>query len=400
MGLRAVYLLKIDVDENHNVFFQMAEMPDGKIECKTGRIGATPFPKKYPARLWDKLYQQHIDDGFIDKTEVYGDMTASKTDRKKDIFDSIKDADVRGFFRAIVSTAKEKVKKEYSVSMRNVTPSMIKDAEDIINLMEKTDDVSVFNTYLKKLFFTIPRQMFDVKEHLAPIDASKKDLLEIVKKEREILFLASSEAESEKIEKENDSEDFFEKYGIEARRCTKEEEENIKSHMDRYSVPKFKKAYRVVNKKTEKRFNNWCKRHGAGKKDIHFLYHGSKNFLIWPILLMGLVLNPNAPITGKMFGYGLYFANKAIKSVGYTSLLGSIWAKGGSRTGYLFVYKVAYKNPKHVQHWQHEMTSYTKEKIAPYDALFAHGGADLKNDEIIVYDEAQATIQYIIVLEA
>ena len=115
---------------------------------------------------------------------------------------------------------------------------------------------------------------------------------------------------------------------------------------------------------------------------------------------MGLILNPNAPITGKMFGFGLYFANKAIKSVGYTSLTGSIWAKGSSKTGYLFVYKVAYKNAKHVQKWSHEMSGYTKKHIAPYDALFAHGGADLKNDEIIIYDEAQATIQYVIELEA
>lgn len=398
--MRSAYLLKVDPAENRNVFFQMAEMPNGKIECKTGRVGATPFRKMFPVKLWNKVYDARIKEGFVDKTTIYTDMTDDDA-KKKDMFDSIKDTDVRSFFRTIVSAAKEKVKKEYSVSMKSVTDSMIKDAEKILSLMEETDDVESFNRCLEKLFFTIPRQMYDVKMHLAPERSSKEDLLEIVKREREILFLASSESIGEKkAEGKSEDTDFFEIYGLDARRCTAEEEKNIKAHMDRHSAPRFKKAYRVVNNATEERFRKWCRRHGVEKKDIHFFYHGSKNFLIWPIMKMGLILNPNAPITGKMFGFGLYFANKAIKSVGYTSLTGSIWAKGSSKTGYLFVYKVAYKNAKHVQKWSHEMSGYTKKHIAPYDALFAHGGADLKNDEIIIYDEAQATIQYVIELEA
>ena len=42
------------------------------------------------------------------------------------------------------------------------------------------------------------------------------------------------------------------------------------------------------------------------------------------------------------------------------------------------------------------MTGYTAKKIAPHDAVFAHAGDSLVNDEIIVFREAQVTLQYII----
>lgn len=40
-----------------------------------------------------------------------------------------------------------------------------------------------------------------------------------------------------------------------------------------------------------------------------------------------------------------------------------------------------------------------KSSIRPHDALFAHAGTSLVNDEIIVYDERQVTLQYLIELE-
>ena len=40
------------------------------------------------------------------------------------------------------------------------------------------------------------------------------------------------------------------------------------------------------------------------------------------------------------------------------------------------------------------------DRIKPYDALHAHKGRSLKEDEIIVYNQAQVTIQYVIELAA
>ena len=114
------------------------------------------------------------------------------------------------------------------------------------------------------------------------------------------------------------------------------------------------------------------------------------------ILRNGLVLNPNAPKTGSMFGHGLYLANKAHKSLNYTSLRGTLYAKEKADRGFLLVMKAAYARPKHVDEWSHAMTSYCAKNIAPCDAVFAHSGKSLVNDEIIVYREDQVTLQYIV----
>ena len=186
--------------------------------------------------------------------------------------------------------------------------------------------------------------------------------------------------------------------GLEARLCTDEELKQIKKHMGKESSGLCMRAFRVINKITQKKFDAYCQTHKISEEDWHYFYHGSKNANYLGILSQGLLLNPNAPITGKMFGHGIYFANRAKKSINYTDLRGSIWAHGHSEKAYLAVFKVAYKNPKHIQYWNHSMSGYNKHAIQPYDALFAHKGGDLVNDEIIIYDEAQATIQYLIEL--
>ena len=66
-----------------------------------------------------------------------------------------------------------------------------------------------------------------------------------------------------------------------------------------------------------------------------FLWHGSKNENWLNILGTGLKLNPNATITGKMFGKGIYFAPSATKSAGYTSMTGSYWANGRSNRAFM-----------------------------------------------------------------
>jgi poly [ADP-ribose] polymerase len=114
-----------------------------------------------------------------------------------------------------------------------------------------------------------------------------------------------------------------------------------------------------------------------------------------------LVLRPaNAVISGKMFGYGLYFADKFRKSLNYTSLRGSYWANGSENRAFLALFSVHTGNPLEILHhgsWCYELNQTTlKEKNPDYDSVFAKGGADLINNEYIVYNEAQCTIQYLV----
>lgn len=139
--------------------------------------------------------------------------------------------------------------------------------------------------------------------------------------------------------------------------------------------------------------------HNYHKEDIHYWYHGSRNMNCLSILHNGLILNPKAPKVGHMFGYGIYLAPKAKKSIGYTSLNGSFWVHGTSDKAYLFVMKTVYKSPYHVYTWTSGMKSLTKSRISPHDAVFAHAGTSLRNDEVVIFDDAQVTLQYIIELK-
>lgn len=134
---------------------------------------------------------------------------------------------------------------------------------------------------------------------------------------------------------------------------------------------------------------------------MKFFYHGSRSENWWSIINNGLKLNPtNVVITGKMFGHGIYFAPKAQKSAGYTSMQGAYWTKGTSTTGFLAVYKIAYGKPYEVHSFDTKFYSYN-EKIMEQNncnCLHAHAGSMLKNDEVVIYNENAATIRYLIEL--
>ena len=63
----------------------------------------------------------------------------------------------------------------------------------------------------------------------------------------------------------------------------------------------------------------------------------------WSIIGNGLYLRPtNVKISGKMLGYGLYFANNVAKSITYTSR--SSYSYYHEPTGFLAIMQVAYGN--------------------------------------------------------
>lgn len=105
----------------------------------------------------------------------------------------------------------------------------------------------------------------------------------------------------------------------------------------------------------------------------------------------GLLLHPNAVITGKMFGNGIYFASNAKKSWEYTS--GGFWTReAGSYTRFMGLYATAYGNPLNVE-CAH---SYSEGTIGDKNCVHAHAGRQLCNDEIIFYNESAMLLTYLV----
>ncbi len=129
--------------------------------------------------------------------------------------------------------------------------------------------------------------------------------------------------------------------------------------------------------------------------ETKLFFHGSKNENFWNILKNGLLLNPNAAVTGKMLGNGIYFADKAIKSYNYTSLQGTSWAHGNSKIGYLAIFAVAC-DPNSAYNVRtsseidtcYKMTWDKLQKTKPGAThVYAHKGPYLREDEICIYRE-------------
>ena len=162
----------------------------------------------------------------------------------------------------------------------------------------------------------------------------------------------------------------------------------------------YKKAFRVINKRTQAKFDQALKI--AKNKTVRNYWHGSRNENWWSIIDSGLLIRPaNAVITGKMFGYGIYGSSKAQKSIGYSSLQGSYWARGSANKGFLALFDFHMGNQLHVKNhaaWMYSIDYSKLRKKGEYDSLYAHGGADLMNDEFIVYKSDQVTIKYLVEL--
>ena len=391
-------MIMVDGNDNHNKVYIMEQINDRQFKASWGRYGASLSTKIYSMNVWDTLRSQKLKKGYTDITKMKSVVTQSVG-----TYAPIEDATIAKLIERILTYANECIRQNYRIRKQDVTKQMITTAKkrihDLADLASMNSDVNSFNKVLESLFCVIPRRMSDVADFLAK---TQNDYAKIIERENDLLNVMSSMAGADDEDATDGSnKTILEAFGLTIRPCDAKENEKIKEKLTGESADKFACAFRISNKKCDDKFNEYVRKNHISKKDIHFFWHGTKNQNVWGIYTKGMLLNPNAPVTGKMFGYGLYFALRAKKSIGYTSLKGSYWASGTSDEGFLFVMKVAYKNPKIVYFHENWMLSLRKNDIRKmgHDAIFASKDRGmLVNDEVIVYDEAQVCPRYLVIL--
>ena len=218
-----------------------------------------------------------------------------------------------------------------------------------------------------------------------------------------MLFRSQSVVKDEEDTPENkpiNNQTILDVMGLQFEEITEEEKKLIKKTLGSIS-DKFYQAWKVTSIKTQEKYDTYIKENKI--KNTKLLWHGSRNENWWSIINTGLVLRPSAVVTGKMFGYGIYFAPKAQKSLGYTSLHGSYWAGGNSNSAFMSLYDVAYGKPYDVYSFDNKYHNFNYEQLQKNcvgaNCLHAHEGSMLRNDEIIVYKEDQITIKYLVELK-
>lgn len=399
--IRPTYLVMVSAANNNKYYNLFPENNEFRVEY--GRIDATKTITRYPINKWESQIKNKLKKGYVDVTDLKQDLVEEISSTNPDSpYKEIENKAIKTIVDKLQSLAKETINKNYTVKASAVTSDMINAAQATIDeLANSSLSTEEFNNILLKLFMIIPRRMGNVADYLA---SSEDDFGKIVSKEQDLLDVMRGQVYIKPTVEVNNSVDkkdktILEEFGLVFKEADRSDIALIKTLMNE-SANKFRNAWKVTNLQTQERFDKFVKDNNITNTKL--LFHGSRSENFWSIIKTGLVLRPtNAVITGKMFGFGCYYAPKCAKSIGYTSLSGSYWARGGNNVAYMALFDVAYGVPYNVYEFNSKYYDLTYDKLQKFQpgANCLHAHADkgmLRNDEIVVYKEDQMTIKYLI----
>lgn len=411
------YLIFVDPnfgDLGHNKYYKISPNGDDTFTAEYGRVGATPQTKTYPMSKWNSTLSSKLKKGYVDRSDLMQEVIAdSKVEDKSngvDEFGLVQNLSVREIIKRLWDYANKTIQSAYSVRAEAVTQAMIDAAQEKIDYIAanyKNWSVEEFNKNLNELFIIVPRKMKRVSDCLVS-NSSEYD--KKLSEEQSLLDTMAGQVYKPKAKiADTDSEikaseSILQKMGITMEDVTQDEIARIKKAMGD-SANKFYKAWRVTNLETEKNYQKFTYENNIG--NVKLLCHGSRNQNWFNILKMGLKIRPAGAIaTGSMFGLGIYWSNPekykggVAKSIGYTSL-GGYWTRDYQNCGFLAFFDVAIGDSVDAYSFDSKYYSYNLDRLKKDNpkawSLWAHGNTSmLRNDEIIVYDDRQMTIRYLV----
>ena len=400
------YLTCINPESNNYKFYHLKPRTYG-IDATYGRIGTErgeafgtrDLQQPYPRHMFWIRYYEKLSKGYTDQTDIYLSKPKQPSTKKK----ASKGHEATGpsaeLYNMLMRYAKHVVKK--TLVDERITQAQVEEARRIYTELCKKVQLKAFNRWLMKLLVLSPRRIDGRSEKVSDFLAkSPDDFADIIYREEALLVAMETVAGGHQESAEADLENSFAKYDIEVYEATAEQKEKVVSKLSDQLKPLVKKVYRVIPRSQKKKFDKYLKdRHIRHVKE---LWHGSRNENWLSIITNSLQLNPNAQITGKMFGQGIYFAPSSMKSWGYTSFQGTHWARGSSNTAFMGVYAVAYGKPFSPD--RSTVGSWIDEKFVRSkggDCLHAEAlKTGLRNDEIVFYNESAVCLNYIVEFSA
>lgn len=416
MAKNYAYLVMVNSNMNNNKFYEITENENGSLDVRFGRVGAKGVERHYEPyeHSFFELLEEKKRKGYEDNTIYHAVQEQSSAKQEALSYKPIEDEAVQEFMNLLINSSREFMKANYTVSAVQITPKAIMDAEhdiaeliDIANDNTRNNKLYDFNQKLENdLFHRIERSMKSVKECLAH---TEDDFPKIIQREREMIenlkgIIEQEKKLSEHSEKAKDI-TYLEANGLKIRPVTYKEEDQITAHLGKdyrnESVERrYVRAFAVDNERTRSNYEDYKKQ--IGSSNIKLFYHGSKVENWNSIMTQGLSLNPNATVTGKMFGQGLYFAPEARKALNYMDTVGSCWNNGQRDTGYTAVFCV---NLGEVYEPNRILGSSFRSQDLPHgkNSVFAskhNRNLGLKNDEYIVFNQSACTIKYMLEMKS
>jgi len=392
----------------------MEEQSNGTIRCTYGRIGTKMAVDVKSSSKWNATYNQKTSarKGYVDKT----DEAVIKQAQKSTGIVNISEAEVQALFDDLMAYANKSIGANYKITQEDVTQKQVDNAQAIIdaaavivrNNSTKANKIEPINEKLLELYATIPRKMSNVKDFLLNEDdytieemkdfiANEQSILDTMAGQVAMITQNASDEDEEEEDEVKAAPDLLDKMGLEV---TEEKDPKAIALVKKLlgnNANQLSRLFKCVNKSTQAKFDAHYA--NANLKNRLLLWHGSRNENWFNIIQTGLLIRPSGvQHTGSMFGDGIYFSNKAQKSIGYSSLSGSYWARGNDNKGYLALFDVHIGRQYDVTSSDSSLCQSKLDSKGDYDCTFAHAGSSLYNDEIIVYESKRCTIAYIVEL--
>lgn len=391
-GLNQRLIMKADESDTFTV-------TEGRINKRVGRNCKKTY--RLAMEEWSNFYKNKIAHGWLlIKTE---EMKKKEISRKGLSLDGGNYAStgiysVDAIITKLLSYVNRVIDSNYTTTIEDISDEMLTFAEAILADLSanyETMSIAEFNGKLKKLFAAIPRRIDILANQLAK---RKVEFPEIIDRELDLFNIIKSQVRDLNV-KEEVLPTVPDKFGLKWEPVSSEEADKIRAMMGDQKG-RYRNAWKISNKKTSEAFDKYCEMENLTEENggISHLFHGSRPENFWSIITNGLTINPIGVVTnGKMFGLGTYFANLARKSMGYTGTASAYWAKGSETVGYLGIFKVATGKHYDVESAESDLTYNVLQKRCPgAHCTWAHAGKSLRNDEIIVYQDQQSTIEYLV----
>lgn len=385
-----------------NTQFVMENTGDGYFHVTDGRVGikvGPHKPKEYnrPMEDWDGLFRSKLSRGYlVTKTKKMGHKTVQKAE-----YAPISNPSVNEIVERLRSYANTAMENNFTVRVEDISDEMLTYGADILSVLHKNSSamsVAEFNGKLKVLYSAVPRRIDKLSDHLA---STKKDFARILDREQELYDMMTAQVRSTNACGTQEK-TILDVLGIEIRPETEEEMEDTRRLL-KGQAGHYLHSWRIINHSTQRNFDEYCaKEHLTDGSGIDRLFHGSRHENWWSIISNGLLLHPDAQITGKAYGIGTYFAPDAVKSLGYTSRAGAKYTDGTMETGFMGIYRVATGNRYDGHLGTDHTLNYRKlQEIQPGAhctwAECRYSGFMM--DEVIVYQECQSDIERLVELK-
>lgn len=299
---------------------------------------------------------------------------------------------MRELMQRLIDAASELVSENTRTTLPMVSPDMIRRAQNAIDAMQQAMEAcnpTAFNQALIKLYCAIPRSL------------NGKNLLEFEKADQERRlkweqeFLDAIEGAVKglaiKVNPENDRiASMMAENGLTGEPADENDLKTIRKMMGS-DASKLVRAWRVENSGTRTRYESYVK--SKGITETKTLWHGSATGNFLSILTNGLTISKAAGY--GMFGKGIYFASDFDKSRGYCSARNCRWRGGRDDYAMLAIFDVATGKPLHLDGSRSDLYD-GHPSLRGKDSVWAHKGANLCRDELIVYNDRACTIKYIV----